>query len=171
MIYCVKTAEDTQESNSIWQTIGNIVSLVNSTYSVLFEGDVTVEGDLNVTGNFVANKQYVGGVDFTVTGEAGFALRRAVLIPYQTSDGAWRLKGNINTIHTSGVNGDIIISGITYKDAFDQTVAATIRASGASVRAWATLNTNRIEVKFSTATTITQISFDVELNSKPDWAD
>ena len=49
MIYCVKNAEDSAGSNSIWQTLGSIVSLVNSSRT-LEVGNLNVTGNLSVVG-------------------------------------------------------------------------------------------------------------------------
>ena len=48
MIYCVKTTEDTQQSNSIWQTIGDLIRPVNLSKTVEIV-------NLNVTGNLTVD--------------------------------------------------------------------------------------------------------------------
>ena len=55
LIYCVKTAEDSASSNSIWQTIGNIISPVNSSktlevVNLNVTGNLSVEGQINING-------------------------------------------------------------------------------------------------------------------------
>lgn len=60
LIYCVKTAEDSQGSNSIWQTIGNLITPVNSskdfainTYNLYVN---VTSGNVGIGTNNPANK-------------------------------------------------------------------------------------------------------------------
>ncbi|MCW8965221.1 MAG: LamG domain-containing protein [Candidatus Pacearchaeota archaeon] len=64
MIYCVKTAEDSVASNSIWERIGNIVSLVNSTYNLFIDGDVNITGDLNLGNGTIRWNETSKGYDY-----------------------------------------------------------------------------------------------------------
>jgi hypothetical protein len=169
MIYCVKTAEDTQQSNSIWQTIGNIISPVNSSKTVEIV-------DLNVTGNFVANKQYVEGVDagFNVTG-TDWTTNRAVAIPYQTSDGAWRMKFNIVGILSPITDSlSLTLSGITSinEPLAKQSVTLGTTTTAAVVhKNFIDTNSNVFNLQFDRDATRWLVSGDIELDSKPTWAD
>jgi hypothetical protein len=138
-------------------------------------------------GAVVGLKQYVHGTDFTITAidwtvTATFFVKRAVIVPYQTVDGAWRAKLNIvaasrNSTDTASVNqtsGKIVISGLTFKSTsqFYQNVSAlgspTAREAG---RCYADPNTSNLVVGYATAYSFVSLSGDVELDSKPTWAD
>ena len=66
-------------------------------------------------------KQYVVGTAYTngtitTTGPTGWTIVRGVFVPYQITDGAWRLRFNIQGTITTGSSGtqDITVSGITF---------------------------------------------------------
>jgi hypothetical protein len=167
----MKTAEDSEVSNSIWNIVGNIVKLVNTTQTLQVS-------NLNVTGNFVALKQYYGNSSdgpgsFNVTG-TGWTTTRAVAIPYQTIDGAWRLKFNIRgSLSVADTAVTLTISGVTFKSGGTQAISVSQDTS-------TTANTRRQRVTggtgtfigtFDTAITDFTASGDIELDSKPTWAD
>jgi hypothetical protein len=120
----------------------------------------------------IIQKQYLGdGTDFAVTGPAGFALTRAVAIPYQTSDGAWRLKGNISYTANALSPSTITISGITFKNVANYDQGVTVWGNGVDIVCLATANAATLVTTSGTGTTVQHLSFDVELESKPTWAD
>lgn len=53
LIYCVKTGEDSSASNSIWQSVGNVIGLANSSKSLSIEADVNITGNLYVDGSLI----------------------------------------------------------------------------------------------------------------------
>ncbi len=114
-------------------------------------------------------KQYLGdGTDFTVTGVAGHTTTRAVAIPYQTSDGTWRILGNIAYSFTSTISPAISISAVVFKTGANQ--AVTLFSSDVG-RARANAGADSITVEIDSAQTSADLSFNVELASKPSWAD
>lgn len=123
------------------------------------------------TGLVKAEKQYVHGTDFTITSDAAatVAIVRGVAIPYQTYDGAWRLRLTVALTHGSDASFNITISGVTFKNVSGYNQPLTTRVTDGS--AYASPNTDDIAVSYDAAKTGTQISGDVELESKPTWAD
>lgn len=127
-------------------------------------------------------KQYVSGTAYTngtpTVSQVSFTLSvvRGVLIPYQTSDGAWRLRFNMAATQSSAARSsmDIQISGITFKNVTNYRPPVTF-AFGAGTkfyRCGANFTSNQIWAYFpSTTTTWFSWSGDVELNGKPTWAD
>jgi hypothetical protein len=180
LIYCMKTAEDSEVSNSIWNIVGNIVKLVNTTQTLEV-------GNLNVTGNFVALKQYYGNSSsgpgsFNVTG-TNWLTHRAVAIPYQTSDGAWRMRFNIAGTFgaTTSDTYALTISGVTFKNLanFEQAIAHHEndnqgRSTEQYASAFVSPNSGAIIVYYASSFNFAgrkALSGDVELDSKPTWAD
>jgi len=124
-------------------------------------------------------KQYLHGTTYnaglapTVSGPAGLVVQRAVFIPYQTQDGAWRLRFSIGFNASSSSNFSVAVNGIVAK------VVASLRQSFTVMQA-NTVSTvgggyfeeasNVFYASFSAAVTIVSISGDVELNAKPTWA-
>jgi hypothetical protein len=174
LIYCVKTAEDSEASNSIWNIVGNIVKLVNTTQTLEV-------GNLNVTGNFVGTKQYVGtdvggGGNFNITSsQGGYSLKRAVAIPYQTIDGAWWLRGYASyTVTNTARTGDVVtIYGVTFKTISGGNQVVTANVGNVPIKvSRADSGTNTITIVHdSTTTSAYDLFFEVELDSKPTWAD
>ena len=122
-----------------------------------------------------AEKQYVGGTDFTITSDAvaTVVFIRSVIVPYQTYDGAWRARININLSHGSDAAHNITITGITFKNvsSYFQAMTGAGGSAADSGRIYARPNEEVITVNFSAGATATRISGDVELDSKPTWAD
>jgi hypothetical protein len=61
LIYCMKTAEDSTNSNSLWQGVNNKVQLANTSKTVEVN-------NLNVTGNVSGNLSVIGDVDLSSAG-------------------------------------------------------------------------------------------------------
>lgn len=120
-------------------------------------------------------KQYLdsnvssGAVTLSTDAAATVTWYRGVFIPYKMQDGTWRLRFTIRFNHGSDAGFDVTISGVTFKNVsnFLQAVA-TADIDG---RARANPNASTITVLYGTATTLTGLSGDVELESKPTWAD
>ncbi len=120
-------------------------------------------------------KQYLHGVDFTVTMDLVETVSRAVAVPYQTSDGAWRMIFTIASVVGAGVrtSGTYTIPGVTFKNValyFQEVAGGTDVA--APYTAMCTPNTGNIFISHvSISTTKYWVSGDLELESKPTWAD
>jgi hypothetical protein len=107
LIYCVKTAEDSAASNSIWQTIGDLIQPVNSSKTV----EIT---NLNVTGNLTVEGRRVGSPRIT-TARAhtsnGYGSSNTKIPKFSTdvelSDGVV-----VTTNFTDAVNGSYIIANM-----------------------------------------------------------
>lgn len=161
---------------------------INGAVSV--SGAATVTGNLTVNGSFRALKQYLVGTAYTngtpslSSGQAGFATIRAVLVPYQTSDGAWRMKINAHTTWTSAgltntavTSFTITVSGVTFKSGPNQSLeVGPLNSSIVGQGGYTDSNASTIALLASSITAsagCTGLSWggDVELNSKPTWAD
>jgi len=118
-----------------------------------------------------AEKQYVGGTDFTITADAPATVSfiRSVIIPYQTYDGAWRAKFNIALTHGGDNAFDVTITGIKFKDVAGYYQSVTTMSSDG--RAFIDPGTESISVRYTSNEASTRLSGDVELDEKPDWAD
>ena len=122
-------------------------------------------------------QEYIGGqtynsVALTVTPPTGGANTRSVFMPYQTLDGTWRLKFNIACSMTLSTVGTIAIAGVTFKNVsnYFQAVAACPTNGAAFGSGSVSPNTNTITFTLSGNTAAIYISGDVELDSKPTWA-
>ena len=118
-----------------------------------------------------AEKQYVGGTDFTIASDAAatVAFQRSVIVPYQTYDGAWRARFNIALTHGSDASHIITITGITFKNV--STYYQPVTINSVDGRAYVNPNAETIQVTYGAGETATRLSGDVELESKPTWAD
>lgn len=125
-------------------------------------------------------KQYVHGTTYnggnapTVTGTSWTNIK-SIFIPYQTQEGAWRLKFNVMGSITSSSRTAFTLSvnGVTFKNVstFYQPISYFI--GGGAVAAVAYVDPNTSDIKFShgsQSTTFYGASGDVELESKPTWA-
>jgi hypothetical protein len=129
------------------------------------------------SGDVVAFKQYYGngtsnGGDFNVTG-TGWTTIRAVAVPYKTTDGGWRMKFNIRGTLSGATNNILLtISGITFKNItnFEQAIAVG-SGSGDFNLGKVNPDASTIFLQSNSVTTSWWTSGDVELESRPDWAD
>jgi hypothetical protein len=122
---------------------------------------------------------YNGGIAPTVVIGANVTnigtVNRAAFIPYQTQDGAWRLRMNITTsgsTSTSAITHQIGITGVVFKNitGFNQSLAwANDAATSYTV---VLINTNQVYIAHPSSIAPTGYNFsgDVELNAKPTWA-
>lgn len=111
-------------------------------------------------------KQYTGQ---TVTGNNSWSQDRAVLIPYQTQDGTWRLKFNVKGTSSSATTVTLTFPGLTFYNGVDQ--STSVYPASGSGRAKVNSNASTSLLVCESANTIWQTSGDVELDSKPTWAD
>ena len=118
-----------------------------------------------------AEKQYVHGTDFTLSSDAAatVAIVRAVAVPYQTYDGAWRMKFNLALTHGADGSFSVTFSGVTFKNVSNYLQSCSVANKDGDVKTAA--NTGNLTVNYSTTPSSTRISGDVELESKPTWAD
>lgn len=113
---------------------------------------------------------------FTVTGAPGtWTTDRAALIPYRTPDGIWRLRFNINgTVNSqSRTIFNLTISGVTFKSyaSYFQPVCSYNNANVPAL-SYVSYTTNEIYILHTNSITIRYgVSGDIELDSKPTWAD
>jgi hypothetical protein len=96
---------------------------------------------------------------------AGYLLSRAVGIPYQTIDGAWRLFGTAAFSITTGTTATVTILGVVFKNAATQYVGCCTAVS--TGYALASANTNSIVCTGTSTSTAYYLEFDLELESKP----
>lgn len=157
----------------------------NATAPYFYKAELADGVTRNVAGPFFilppANptykRQYLGdGTDFTVTG-SGWTTTRAVAVPYQTSDGTRRLSFNIRgavssstrTSYTATMSGVVFKNVATYNQAI---TAHTGSSTTSNFQKFVILNTGDIQINHASATTTSYFfSGDVELESKPTWAD
>lgn len=108
-----------------------------------------------------------GTPTMTLIGNSGLNVVGSALIPYQTVDGTWRLKGNIQYDHnSSGVADFDLNGGFTFP--FSQAVAISESTADTTQ---ASAGTNDFVIRYTVVQGQTRTSFDVEISAKPSWAD
>jgi hypothetical protein len=112
---------------------------------------------------------YNGGIAPTLSG-TGLATTRAVFVPYQMSNGTWRLKFNFRVTATSTTGLTITVNGVIFKNVANFFQAVTNYPGGNYGRGLATPNTGQITLSSDLSTTAYSATGDVELESKPTWA-
>jgi len=116
---------------------------------------------------------YDHGADFTLTAGSvtGASFTKGVAIPYQTSDGIWRMRFNVRLTHDSDSSFTVAFPNVTFDSSTDQAVSASGNSASISNRCIASGGNNYILITFeSTTTTVTQFSGDVVIDAKPTWA-
>ena len=153
---------------------GNSAGLMPATNTNLDDASATRLG----LKQYVAGTTYTNGTLSITSGQAGFAVVRGVLVPYQTNDGTWRLKFNVATSFTSASVASIAVtlSGVTFKNVNNYVQPVTAMPGGSSSvavsLAYASPNAGTITIQTTTSVSINGVHFsgDVELDSKPTWA-
>lgn len=116
---------------------------------------------------------YSGGNAPTVTcGQSGFAVARAVFVPYRTQSGTWRCRFNVAGTYTSATitSLTVTINGITFISTA-QGVSGCIDGSAGLVGARTNASASTLSIFISSAASSGfQMTSDVELNAKPTWA-
>lgn len=123
-------------------------------------------------------KQYTqSDGDFTVTG-TNWTTDRATAIYYRTINNSHRLKFNIHgKLSSPAAAVTLTISGVTFINSsdFHQAVAAYLKENGVAFRekqySYVATNTGTIELGSGSNFDWIGVSGDVELESKPTWAD
>jgi hypothetical protein len=145
-------------------------------------GKVLSDGSSDLTRVFVysdtLDREYSeADGDFVVTG-TNWTTTRAVAIPYQNTGGSWRMKFNITgSVNSASRNAySATISGVTFKNIsnFIQAISANGRpgVGNNGVNGEAGPNNGIVKINHpSSVTDAYQYSGDVELDSKPTWAD
>ncbi len=114
------------------------------------------------------------GVALDVTSADTFTVTRAVFVPYYCAASAtWRMKFNgrgANNVARDTLT--ITIAGVTFDSVADQAISAFGNSSTSGNMGFADNNTDDLKVyNGSASTTIWVFSGDVELESRPTWAD
>ena len=147
----------------------HLIALVAAPTDIGISG-VTISAESALIGHG-GEKQYDDSV-VSLSGPAGLVVDRAVFMPYKTISGVWRLKFNIAaSISSATAPTNLAVSGVTFKNATDFNQALAIAPGSAGNFAYTVPNTDEILIRYSTAQTNLQLSGDVELDSKPTWAD
>lgn len=129
---------------------------------------------------YVVGTAAINGTPGITCPNTNFAITRGVLVPYRTNDNGWRLKGNIVfTQDATGTDPVLTFNGVTFKNVtnYNQAsmqVTGTSTTDGSENRnaALTTYNASTMTLTVTTASTTNgSVSFDVELDSKPTWAD
>jgi hypothetical protein len=111
----------------------------------------------------------------TVTNTTNPVVVRAVATPYKDQSGVWRMVGNIRVTHNADDAYTIAIDGITFESTPNNQQAVTVKPAASTTIGQARCDQggNTINTGFSTSTGNTSVAyaFDVELESKPTWAD
>lgn len=113
--------------------------------------------------------------DFTVTGSNSWTTVHCTAIPYQTENGIWRMKFNFTGSAASSFSAKVLtVTGVTFKNItnFNQAVTASTSVGVGIDHSYAVPNTGTIDIDLAAvAGGIWAASGDVELESKPTWAD
>ncbi len=110
------------------------------------------------------------GGDFTVTGTSTWVNTRAKFIPYETSDGTWRLRFNIRGTKAVSLSTILTIPGVAFV-AVDQACPAEISTNAAHINSVVDASADTITIDSPGNFTQAAVFGDVELASKPTWAD
>jgi hypothetical protein len=167
--------------NIVGNITGGNLEVKNLNITGNITGKILNVENLNVTGNFVALKQYYGNSSagpgsFNVTG-TDWRTGYAVAVPYQTTDGAWRLKFNIFGYVSTETRTLYIanISGVTFKAGSGYSQACAGGPFSSAIPVYLThvgQNSGDLYSYHGSGTTDSYVySCDVSLNSKPTWAD
>jgi hypothetical protein len=140
--------------------------------------DVTALSDESATQ--LGLKQYLHGTNYnggnapTVSSaQSGFAVVRAVFIPYKTQSGVWRLRGNVVATFTAAAvtTTSFLVNGITSVTGATQAIIAITGGGPPGNQSYIQGNGNTfVTVQVSTSVDAIIASFDIELASKPTWA-
>lgn len=137
----------------------------------------------NATATRLGYKSYSHGTTYnggnaptvTLTGGGGtLSSVTANFVPYQMSDGTWRMKFNLYGIVSSASRTFMTyaVNGVTFRSGITQPIASFISGANVPPRAYVDNGSSTIALDFNAATTNTQghVSGDVALESKPTWA-
>lgn len=120
---------------------------------------------------YVAGTNYNGSISPTVTG-TNWSTVRAVFVPYQMADSAWRVKFNVQgNFSVATAASSLSVTGLTVKSTVNQAIAV-FHSDGVDtwVKGQASGSANTLSVYAGATKTAYCFSGDIELNSKPTWA-
>ena len=127
---------------------------------------------------YIAGTTYTNGTPTVTSSISTYSVIRATFVPYQTTDGSWRLSFNIagSTSVATRVTYTLTLSGITFKTGSGvQAVSSVIGVNSAAAitgGAYTSAGTQTLFFEHASASTSSYyVSGDVELDSKPTWAD
>jgi hypothetical protein len=127
------------------------------------------------SGNNPTSPTYSGGLrpSLSSVGRAGFWTERATFVPYQTQDGAWRMRFNFRVSFTGtsitalnvAINGVLGIAGVV------QSASGFFGGNQIAVRTFMQSDSSMIfDTQAAVTTSAANCSGDIELNAKPTWA-
>lgn len=118
-------------------------------------------------------KQYSEAAgDFTTSGPAGWSHIYSYFIPYQLSDGSWRLTFNLAGSITSAAAAIVSVTGLVFKNSDRQGITNFTDTGGVvTSNSGVHENTGNIAIETSASVGVIYASGDVALESKPTWAD
>lgn len=94
-----------------------------------------------------------------------------LLIPYQTIDGQWWIRGVLKYAHDSVANNNLTISGCTPVGAGNFMGMTAVNSKPQSTYVYSDAGTFTCVVDFVAAAPETSVQFDVPITAKPTWAD
>lgn len=162
-----------KQENDLLDNINNNINIINTNVTSI----VSNVNTLISYEKYYLLTQYIGGqtyngVTLNVTTTNG-TLIRGVFIPYQTIDGAWRLKFNIVFTYSPSVGSSTItITGITTKNIsnYHQSISWQYPGGASTGQAYFDPGASTAQIKVSgTGYSELGISGDIELDSKPTW--
>jgi len=134
--------------------------------------DVVI-GPGSITANLDPRWPRYTDADFSITSNAtSFSIHHAEAMPYQLTDGSWRMTFNFATTNDSTADQSITWTGVTFEATTNFIQSLSMLAGGAAqnTKAFANPNTSTITTDTDTANTAIRVSGDVALESKPTWA-
>ena len=109
--------------------------------------------------------------DVSITGTNSWSTTNASLQPYKDPiSGIWRLRGNVRGTTASATGSTVTVTGITFP-AFNQAGSVSTNTTATANECYAIASTSDFKIEQGAARTAWWFSFDVELASKPTWAD
>ncbi len=93
------------------------------------------------------------------------------LVPYQTADGQWWMKGLIGYNHDSVASNQLTISGVECDGGGSQFPVDAYYENFSTAQVSAVSSNFVIDMTFTSAYNNTYASFDVPIAGKPTWAD
>ena len=143
-------------------------------------GIINVEGSRSgvIGGRLDRWKQYTGalsGGDFAITGSVTVEILNCKAIPYQLSDGVWRFRFNFDGNRGASLTNSVAITlgGVTFKSGHNQAIAGWQFSNTTDYvhYSYAQDGSSNINVRIHGSASRFIASGDVELDSKPTWAD
>ncbi len=111
-------------------------------------------------------------LNVTVTGATVSGTPVVNAFTYTDTEGSWRFTFNITgVVNPTDASFDVNCTGVTFKTGAFQGVTSSGAVSNETSKAYANSGSNNIRVDHEAATSVFRLSGDVELDSKPTWAD